>query len=72
MKAMVKEESLEKWNALAAANTKIEERIETTAANRDVEQVNTVQNLRASSADPNFGSTGNGNGYGGFGMGGGY
>jgi hypothetical protein len=66
MKAMVKEESLEKWNALSAINAKIEQRIEDAASNRDVEQVNTVQNLRATSPDPGFG------GFGGFGSSGGF
>lgn len=69
MKAMIKEESLEKWQALAGANGQIENRIDTMANNRDVEQVNTVQNLRATSSDPNFGGFGFGNGYGGQGFG---
>jgi len=66
MKAMVKEESLEKWNALAQANAQIMERIETTAANRDVGQPNTVSNVRATMGDPGFSNWGQGYG-GGFG-----
>jgi hypothetical protein len=71
MKAMVKEESLEKWNALAAAKQVLIERIETTAANRDVGQPNTVSNTRATMGDPGFSNWGNGYGGGGFGGGGG-
>lgn len=73
MKAMIKEESLEKWQALDAANNRIRERIETTAANRDVGQPNAVSNVRATMGDPGFSNWGNGYGGGGFGgMGGGY
>lgn len=70
MKAMIKEESLEKWNALAAMKAGLIERIETTAANRDVGQPNTVSNVRATMGDPGFSSWGNGFGGGGFGGGG--
>lgn len=70
MKAMIKEESLEKWQALNAANTIIRERIETTAANRDVGQPNSVSNTRATSGDPSFSNWGGGYGGGGFGGGG--
>lgn len=66
MKAMIKEESLEKWNALALANGQIIDRIETTAANRDVGQPNTVSNVRATMGDPGFSNWGQGYG-GGFG-----
>lgn len=70
MKAMVKEESFEKWQALDAANNRIRERIETTAANRDVGQPNTVSNVRATMGDPGFSNWGGGYGGGGFGGGG--
>lgn len=73
MKAMRKEESLEKWNTLAATKSGLIERIEVTAANRDVGQPNTVSNVRATMGDPGFSSWGNGFGGGGFGgSGGGY
>jgi hypothetical protein len=73
MKAMIKEESLEKWNALAASKAALMERIETTAANRDVGQANTVSNTRNTLGDPGFGGFGNGfggNGWWGGGFGG--
>ena len=70
MTGMIKEESLEKWNALKAANDMIRERIETTAANRDVGQPNSVSNTRATMGDPGFSNWGNGFGGGGFGGGG--
>lgn len=68
-KGMIKEESLEKWNALDAANEKIRLRIETTASNRDVDQPNTVSNVRNTMGDPGFGGWGDGfgGGFGGFG-----
>ncbi len=71
MKAMIKEESIEKWTLLAQANQQIIERIETTAANRDVGQPNTVSNVRSSMGDPGFSNWGSGYGGGGFGGGGG-
>ncbi len=64
MKAMIKEESLEKWQALQAAQSVIRERIETTSANRDVGQPNSVSNVRSTMGDPGFGSQGFGNGFG--------
>lgn len=69
MKAMVKEESLEKWNALAQTKQLQISRIETQAANRDVGQPNSVSNTRATMGDPGFGNTGfgGGSGFGGFG-----
>jgi hypothetical protein len=70
MKAMVKEESFEKWTALQNKNNIILERIETTAANRDVGQPNSVSNTRSTMGDPGFSSWGNGYGGGGFGGGG--
>lgn len=64
MKAMIKEESLEKWNALNATKQVLIERIETTAANRDVGEPNSVSNTRATSGDIGFGNMGFGNGSG--------
>ncbi len=72
MKAMIKEESFEKWQALAQSKAAIIERIEVTASNRDVGQPNTVSNVRATMGDPGFSSWGSGFGGGGFGGGGGY
>lgn len=60
MKAMVKEESLEKWNVLNAMKNQLILRIETTAANRDAGQANTVSNTRATMGDPGFGGWGGG------------
>jgi len=60
MKAMIKEESLEKWNALNAHKQVLIERIETTAANRDVGQPNSVSNVRATMGDPGFSNWGGG------------
>ena len=70
MKAMIKEESFEKWTALQNKNNVILERIETTAANRDVGQPNSVSNTRTTMGDPGFSNWGNGYGGGGFGGGG--
>lgn len=67
MKAMVKEESLEKWNALQNEKNALIMRIETTAANRDVGQPNSVSNVRSTMGDPGFSGWGNGMGGGGFG-----
>ena len=67
-KGMIKEESLDKWNALDQENKAIQYRIETTAPNRDVGQPNTVSNTRNTMGDPGFGF---GNGFGGNGSGGG-
>lgn len=72
MKAMIKEESLEKWNALAQMKMSLMERIETTAANRDVGQPNSVSNTRATMGDVGFSSWGVGGSGGGFGSGFGY
>lgn len=68
MKAMQKEESAEKWALLNQSKAGLLERIETTAANRDVGQSNTVSNTRARCGDQNFGSFG-GFGTSGFGNG---
>lgn len=68
MKAMIKEESLEKWNALNSANQGMILRIETAAKSRDVGQPNTVSNTRATMGDPSFSNGwggGSGGGYGG-------
>lgn len=62
MKAMVKEESLEKWNALNATKQVLIERVETSAANRDVGEPNSVSNTRATSGDIGFSNQGFGNG----------
>ena len=73
MKAMIKEESSEKWGLLAQTKGGLIERIEVTAANKDVGQSNAVSNFRATMGDPGFSSWGNGFGGGGFGgSGGGY
>lgn len=56
--ALVKEESLEQAQALIQKRDMLLERIETTAANRDVGQANTVSNTRTNAGDPNFGSIG--------------
>jgi len=70
MKAMVKEESFEKWDRLNNQKQFQIERIETQAANRDVGQPNAVSNVRSTMGDPGFG--GFGGGMGGFGGGGGF
>jgi len=67
MKAMIKEESLEKWNLLAQTKAALIERIEDVSANRDVGQPNTISNVRATMGDPGFSSWGTGFGGGGFG-----
>lgn len=59
--ALTKEESYEQVQALTTSRTELLERIEVTAANRDVGQANTVSNTRARAGDVNFG------GFGGFG-----
>lgn len=69
LKAMIKQESLEKWNALNAVKNVLIDRISTNAANRDVGQPNSVSNVRATMGDPGFSSWGSG--YSGGGMGGG-
>jgi len=68
MKAMIKEESLEKWTALSNANLAQIQRIEIMAANKDVGQPNSVSNTRSTMGDPGFGGFGQG-GFGGFGSG---
>jgi len=74
MKAMIKEESTEKWNTLAQTKAGLIERIETTASNRNVAEPNSVSNTRATSGDPGLSSWGNGGYFGGGfgGAGGGY
>lgn len=70
IKALVKEESYDQAQALASERSGMIDRIQETAANRDVGQPNTVSNTRARAGDPNFGSFGNGGGStGGFGSG---
>jgi hypothetical protein len=68
IKALVKEESYEQAQALIGDRSDLIERIEDTAANRDVGQSNTVSNTRARCGDQNFGSFG-GFGSSGFGNG---
>lgn len=68
IKALIKEESFDQAQALIGERSELLERIETTAANRDVGQANTVSNTRARCGDQNFGSFG-GFGTSGFGNG---
>jgi hypothetical protein len=68
IKALVKEESYEQAQALASERTGLIDRIQETAANRDVGQPNTISNTRARVGDQNFGSFG-GFGSSGFGNG---
>lgn len=67
IKALVKEESFEQAAALVTERTSLIDRIETTAANRDIGTSNTVSNTRVAAGDPNFPNWGNG----GYGWGGG-
>jgi hypothetical protein len=70
MKAAVKERDFEKIAALQSMKAVQIERIETSAANRDVDQPNSVSNTRAQMGDPGFNSFGSGfgGGFGGFGV----
>lgn len=61
MKSMGKEESYDKVNYLMTRKTALLERIESTAANKDAGQPNTVSNTRSTMSDPGF----NGYGFGG-------
>ena len=70
IKALLKQEKVDQASALQARKGALVERIETTAANRDVGQPNTVSNVRATMGDPSFSNWGNGCGNGGFGGGG--
>lgn len=56
--ALIKEESYEQASALQQKKAEVVERIETTAANRDIGTANTVSNTRNRAGDPNFGSIG--------------
>jgi len=67
MKAMIKEESFEKWNVLNESKNQQILRIETTAPGKDIGQPNTVSNVRAVMGDPGFSNWGSGFGSGGFG-----
>lgn len=69
IKALMKEESFEEAAALINERSGILDRIQETAANRDVGQPNTISNTRARVGDPNFGSFG---GFGTSGFGGGF
>jgi len=68
IKALIKEESYDQAASLINERRDILDRIEQTAANRDVGQPNTVSNTRARAGDQNFGSFG-GFGSSGFGNG---
>jgi hypothetical protein len=63
MKAMIKEKTLDKWNALSSEKQIQLDRINTAAANRDAGQPNTVSNVRNTMGDPGFSNYG----FGGFG-----
>ena len=69
IKALIKEESYDQAKALMMQLTDIIDRIETTAANKNVDQPNTVNNSRNRAGDPNFG--GMFGGFSGWGAGGG-
>lgn len=60
IKALIKEESFDAANVLIGERTEMVNRIETTAANRDVGTPNTVSNTRNAAGDPNFPNWGNG------------
>lgn len=65
IKALLKEESFEQAGALQAIKAGIMERIETTAANRDVGQPNTISDTRTNTGffdGSGFGGTGHGQG----------
>lgn len=66
IKALMKEESFDQAAALIEERKGLLDRIEVSAANRDVGQPNTVSNTRANAGDPNFGTI-----LGGWGSGGG-
>lgn len=68
-KALAKQEFYEQAAELMQRKAALLERIEVTAANRDVGQPNTATNSRAMLGDPNFGG-GNGYGFGNLGGGG--
>ena len=71
-KALAKQEFYDQANELKMRKQELYERIEVTAANRDVGQPNTATNSRSRLGDPNFGGGMFGNGYGGSGGGYGY
>lgn len=71
-KALEKQQLFDQSQTLMNRKTALLERIETTAANRDVGQPNTATNSRSMLGDPNFGGGLFGNGSGGWGGGGGY
>lgn len=66
IKALIKEESYEQAQAMIGERADLLNRIETSAANRNIGQPNTVTNTRSRSGDPNFGDI-----LGGWGAGGG-
>lgn len=61
-KAMGKQATFEKVNYFLTRKAALLERIETTAANRDAGQPNTVSNTRSSMGDPGFSNWGGGSG----------
>lgn len=65
--AATKEESYDLVVALERQEQMLLERIESTAANRTIDQPNTVSNVRSTQGDPGFSDWGNGFGAGGFG-----
>jgi hypothetical protein len=69
IKFLIKEESFDQAQSLINERTAILDRIETTAANRNIGQPNTVSNTRARCGDSNFGMFG---GFGTSGFGGGF
>lgn len=71
-KALEKQQLFDQAQSLLNRKDKMELRIETTAANRNVGQPNTATNSRATMGDPNFTSMGRGGGGFGWGSGGGY
>src|SRR5271165_226110 len=58
IKALIKEESYDQATILIQERKGLIDRVEETAANRDVGQPNTVSNTRARAGDQNFGSFG--------------
>lgn len=69
IKAMDKQESFEKVESLTQKKMALIERIETTAANRDAGQPNSVSNTRSTMGDPGFSGFGGGLGGSGWGSG---
>lgn len=70
MKAMIKEKSSEKYLLLEKSKMALINRITSAASNRDVGQINSISNVRATMSDPGFAGWGIGATGGGFGGGG--